>query len=140
MFKREIGMVVDDSGYIWMTILGDLASVNFPTIELMNILKSYPNKKFIFAHSHPPGIENWSSDDHNLFMSWAMTFTNRIVFDIIVCKNTIIHKRYSMKFCDKNNWVEKGKHIDGRDCLITITYPKENDTFWVKKIVELSYF
>lgn len=139
----ETGMIIDDTGFIWLTIPGSPANVDFPADYLSYLFKTYKEKTFILAHTHPVGFNDLSGDDLDMLKSWSMAVPGRMYFDILsgnfnIPDTQFVHKRFHAEIESFKEWEARSKEGERKIQFIE-EQPDLKDQPWVKKILLLSY-
>ena len=141
---NETGMIIDEIGEIWLVIPGTSVSVDFPADYLWYLFKTYKEKTFILAHTHPIGFDNLSQDDMDMLKAWSFAVPGRMYFDMLlgnpyVLNAPFLHKRFHVEIESFEEWVARGKKGE-RNIDIIEEQMDIKDKSWIKRILELSYF
>jgi len=138
MFRREIGALIDERGFIWDIIVGDSTNLLYPDQKIWGMSKFA--QKIILAHTHPPYISNMSGEDRSTLLAWSYALPNRVEMQII-CKvnNRIVVRRNRFVIEPLESWIKRGKKRERKIKLKTQQCFRIWKKPWVDRLVELSY-
>ena len=139
MFKREIGMLIDQRGFVWDIIIGNSASLLYSDEKIWTMSKFA--QKIILAHSHPPYFTSMSSEDFSTLKAWSFALPNRIEMQILSREEGRISiERNMFEIEPLQSWIRRGKTEEREIKLKTWPDFRMFRKPWVNRLMELSYF